>query len=107
MRCRYTLASSRFDIDNFKAYLATAHSVRDRLIESYNDTQSYFDQLGVKRVTYLSLEFLMGRSMQVSFSTAHSAIAVIRMHRYDTSQPWTAQSHAGSPCHALLPRNRA
>lgn len=39
-------------------------SIRDRLIESWNDTNAYFEQLQVKRVSYLSLEFLMGRSMQ-------------------------------------------
>jgi len=60
----YTLASSRFDFDESKAYLATAHSVRDRLIESWNDTNQYFDEKQAKRVAYLSLEFLMGRSMQ-------------------------------------------
>lgn len=38
--------------------------MRDRLIESWNDTNQYFEQLQVKRVSYLSLEFLMGRSMQ-------------------------------------------
>jgi hypothetical protein len=41
----YTLASSRFDFDQLKAYLATAHSVRDRLIESWNDTNQYFEEL--------------------------------------------------------------
>lgn len=39
-------------------------SVRDRLIESWNDTNAHFDAHKVKRVAYLSLEFLMGRSMQ-------------------------------------------
>ena len=60
----YTLASSRFDFDAGKAYRACAHSLRDRLIESWNDTNQHFDALAVKRVAYLSLEFLMGRSMQ-------------------------------------------
>lgn len=35
----YTLARTRFDFDNFGAYQASAYSVRDRLIESWNDTQ--------------------------------------------------------------------
>jgi hypothetical protein len=39
-------------------------SIRDRLIESWNDTNYHFEQMQVKRVSYLSLEFLMGRSMQ-------------------------------------------
>lgn len=39
-------------------------SVRDRLIESWNDTNAFFVHEDVKRVSYLSLEYLMGRSMQ-------------------------------------------
>ena len=34
----YTLARTRFNFDNFGAYQAAAYSVRDRLIESWNDT---------------------------------------------------------------------
>ena len=41
-------------------------SVRDRLIERYKDTQLYFKDKKVKRVAYLSLEFLLGRSLQNS-----------------------------------------
>jgi glycogen/starch/alpha-glucan phosphorylase-like protein len=37
--------------------------VRDRLIESWNDTQQYFREQDPKRVYYLSMEFLMGRSL--------------------------------------------
>lgn len=57
----YTLARTRYNMDPFGAYQATALSVRDRLIESWNDTQQYFTERDVKRVYYLSLEFLMGR----------------------------------------------
>jgi len=39
---------------------ATAYSVRDRLIESWNDTQQWFKDTDPKRVYYLSMEFLMG-----------------------------------------------
>ena len=38
----YTLARSRFKFDEQEAYMATAFSVRDRLIESWNDTNTYF-----------------------------------------------------------------
>ncbi|OZJ04525.1 hypothetical protein BZG36_03986 [Bifiguratus adelaidae] len=54
-----TLARNAYNMDNFGAYQATAHSVRDRLIKDWNDTQ----QANPKRVYYLSLEFLLGRSM--------------------------------------------
>jgi starch phosphorylase len=60
----YTLARTRFDFDNFGAYQAAAYAVRDRLIESWNDTQQYHEHLDSKRVYYFSLEFLMGRTFQ-------------------------------------------
>lgn len=47
----YTLARSRFNFDNQEAYQATAYSLRDRLIEAWNDTQNYFRY-------FLSISFL-------------------------------------------------
>ncbi len=38
----YTLARSRVNFDNFEAYQATSLSLRDRLIERWNDTQTWF-----------------------------------------------------------------
>ncbi len=38
----YTLARSRYKFDEQEAYMATAFSVRDRLIEAWNDTNTYF-----------------------------------------------------------------
>ncbi|RHZ79651.1 hypothetical protein Glove_143g17 [Diversispora epigaea] len=58
-----TLARSVYNIDNFSAYQATAHTVRDRLIKRWNDTQQAHAEVGPKRVYYLSLEFLLGRSL--------------------------------------------
>ncbi|CAN6689753.1 unnamed protein product [Malus baccata var. baccata] len=62
----YTVARSRFSFDDFEAYQALAHSVRDRLIERSHDTQLYFKRKDPKRVYFLSLEFLMGRSLSNS-----------------------------------------
>eukprot|EP00850_Spirogloea_muscicola_P014823 SM000109S14137 [mRNA] locus=s109:79435:85572:- [translate_table: standard] len=59
----YTLARSRYNFDSYEAYQAVAHSVRDRLIESWNDTEQHFRQVDPKRIYYLSMEFLMGRSL--------------------------------------------
>ena len=50
-----------FDRGSF--YQATAHSVRDRLIERWTDTQQFYASRDCKRTYYLSLEFLVGRSM--------------------------------------------
>ncbi|TPX34591.1 glycogen phosphorylase [Synchytrium microbalum] len=57
-----TLARSSFNMDTFAAYQATAYSVRDRLIERWNRTQQHFTSKDPKRIYYLSLEFLLGRT---------------------------------------------
>ncbi len=38
--------------------------MRDRLIEFYNDTVEYFAEQNPKRAYYMSIEFLLGRSLQ-------------------------------------------
>ncbi|GAM22888.1 hypothetical protein SAMD00019534_060630 [Acytostelium subglobosum LB1] len=60
----YTLARTKYNFDSFSAYQGSAYSVRDRLIERWNETQQYYTEKDPKRVYYLSLEFLMGRSLQ-------------------------------------------
>ena len=57
------MGRSRYRFDNFEAYQAASLSVRDRLIESWNDTNQHYRQTDPKRVYYLSMEFLMGRSL--------------------------------------------
>ena len=41
-----------------------ASSLRDRLIECFNDTNEQISEKDPKRVFYLSSEFLLGRLMQ-------------------------------------------
>jgi len=60
----YTLARDRGQFDQLGAYQATAHSVRDRLLEYWNDTNFRFGELDAKQVYYLSIEFLLGRTLQ-------------------------------------------
>jgi len=60
----YTLARHRMQFDKPTAYQSTAYSVRDRLIEHWNDTNLFWSENNPKRVFYLSIEFLMGRSLQ-------------------------------------------
>ena len=59
----YTLARRRYKFDKSSFYQATAHSVRDRLIERWTDTQQFYAARDGKRMYYLSLEFLVGRSL--------------------------------------------
>lgn len=60
----YTLAKTRFDFKMLHCYQAVAHSVRDRLVESFNDTHRHFTTAAPKKIYYLSLEFLIGRCLQ-------------------------------------------
>jgi starch phosphorylase len=60
----FTLARTRFSINNKSCYESAALSVRDRLIEIWNDTQIHITKVNPKRVYYLSIEYLMGRSFQ-------------------------------------------
>ena len=61
---QYTLARTRFDFKTIHCYQGAAHSVRDRLIEYFNDTNRCLNLSGKKKVYYLSLEFLIGRCFQ-------------------------------------------
>jgi len=60
----YTIARSRFTFDCFSAYLAASYSVRDRLIELFNDTMEYFISTKAKQIYYVSIEFLLGRFLR-------------------------------------------
>lgn len=59
----YSIGRTRYRFDDFEAYQAASLSVRDRLIESWNDTNQFYREADPKRVYYLSMEFLMGRSL--------------------------------------------
>ena len=52
----YTLARTRFNFDNMGAYQATAYSVRDRLLEAWNDTQQYHTVSNRSSLSLLQME---------------------------------------------------
>ncbi len=60
----YSLCELQRHVDtSWEPYVATALAVRDRLIESWVRTHdAYYDQ-DAKRVYYMSMEFLMGRTL--------------------------------------------
>merc|ERR1740138_747666 len=60
----YSLACTRFGFTQQDAYRATAFAVRDRLLESFNDTNTWYAEQDVKKGYYLSAEYLMGRAFQ-------------------------------------------
>ena len=60
----FTLSKTRFDINSQYLFQGTALSVRDRLLEQWNDTQLYIRMNNPKKIYYLSIEFLLGRLLQ-------------------------------------------
>jgi len=60
---RQTLARDRYSATNRDRYYALALAVRDQLVERWIATQQAHHKRNVKRVYYLSLEFLIGRMM--------------------------------------------
>jgi starch phosphorylase len=62
-RMMYTVAKDAHTATDFDAYMALSYAVRDRLMERWFKTQSSYYQADAKRVYYLSLEFLMGRTL--------------------------------------------
>jgi starch phosphorylase len=58
---RRTLAKDRYSATDRDRYFALALTVRDRLIDRWISTQQTHHSRNVKRIYYLSLEFLIGR----------------------------------------------
>ncbi|MBL7006389.1 MAG: glycogen/starch/alpha-glucan phosphorylase [Spirochaetia bacterium] len=60
---KYTLGCDRYSASIHDKYYSLALTVKDRLIHQWIKTQQSHHKNGVKRIYYLSLEFLMGRAM--------------------------------------------
>ncbi|KAJ1962176.1 Non-essential glycogen phosphorylase, partial [Dipsacomyces acuminosporus] len=62
MHLTATFLRTPANIDSAHAYLASAFSVRDRLLQRWNLTNEYHTRVNAKRIYYMSLEFLIGRT---------------------------------------------
>jgi starch phosphorylase len=60
---KYTLGCNDSEVDPEYLYRAMAVAVRDRLMTHWHETQRRMADSGQKKVYYLSLEFLIGRSL--------------------------------------------
>ena len=59
----YTLGKDKYTATGYDAYNALAYAVRDKLVERWLDTQQAYYNSDYKRVYYISMEFLMGRTL--------------------------------------------
>ncbi|CAK0780012.1 glycogen phosphorylase [Gammaproteobacteria bacterium] len=63
LRLTYSLAKEQTAATVHDWFLALAYAVRDRLTDRWMDTQRVHEEMDAKQVYYLSLEFLIGRSL--------------------------------------------
>ena len=59
----FTLGRDEHGKSRFYLYSALALTIRDRLVERWSRTRHRYIENGAKRIHYLSLEFLMGRTL--------------------------------------------
>jgi starch phosphorylase len=60
-RMMYSVARDQYNATDLDSFHAIAYAVRDRIMERWFATQDAYYRQDVKRVYYLSLEFLLGR----------------------------------------------
>ncbi|MBE7439328.1 MAG: glycogen/starch/alpha-glucan phosphorylase [Spirochaetales bacterium] len=62
----YTLGKFKNDVTGADIYQALALTIRDHLVDRWNETQELYRKNRVRRVYYLSLEFLLGRLLMTN-----------------------------------------
>lgn len=62
----YALGKDKYTATPFDIYNALAYTVRDRMVERWLDTQQAYYNEDPKRIYYVSMEFLMGRTLENS-----------------------------------------
>lgn len=62
----YTLAMTRFDFNNFGCAQAAAYSLRDRTIESWNDTNLFMKHQNARYIYIFSMEYVIERILNFS-----------------------------------------
>ena len=74
-----TLGRDKQHCTSHYLYEALAYTVRDRLMERWKETRFAYEEKGARRTCYLSLEFLMGRSLSNAMLNLGITDAVTRM----------------------------
>ncbi|MCL2760866.1 MAG: glycogen/starch/alpha-glucan phosphorylase, partial [Desulfuromonadales bacterium] len=60
----YTLGKDKYSATETDAMQALSYAVRDKLTERWLDTQESYYKKDYKRVYYVSMEFLIGRTLE-------------------------------------------
>jgi starch phosphorylase len=88
----YSQGKDEYSATPWDYYFATAHAVRDRLFDRWNKTQQSYYRNETRRVYYLSLEYLLGRSLEDSLvnlgihGTMQGALGELRLELSDIAR---------------------
>ena len=93
-----TLGRDKQHCTSHYLYEALAYTVRDRLMERWKETRYAYEEKDARRTCYLSLEFLMGRSLSNAMLNLGITDAVTRMlydYGIELEEVETAEHDAG------------
>ena len=94
----FSQCKNRFTAEDFDVYRSFALSVRDRLVEFWNDTQQTYLKKKCKQVNYFSLEYLIGRSLNnnlLNLGISQAGEDAIRKIGYDLEELQELEHDAG------------
>jgi starch phosphorylase len=94
---RYSLGKEWADVTKHDLLQALSLAVRDRMVEQMLETERRYRQAGAKRLYYLSMEFLMGRSLAnnlTNLGLKAQARDVLAKHGFDLNDLEEAERDA-------------
>ena len=95
---KYTVGVSREQAQRQDILNALAFAIRDRLIDGIEDTENRYNEAQAKRLYYLSMEFLVGQSLENNLRNLHlyeeTATALADLG-HDLSSLFDAEADAG------------
>ncbi|MCB1174995.1 MAG: glycogen/starch/alpha-glucan phosphorylase [Leptospiraceae bacterium] len=97
-RLEYSVGKYFHDTTEKDIYLALAYTIRNLLIDRYNATQQRFREKKARRVYYLSMEFLIGRSLEsnlIGLDIQDTVEKVIEALGYELEKLYGHEADAG------------
>ena len=97
-RMMYSVARDQYNATDLDAFHALAYATRDRIMERWFATQDAYYRQDVKRVYYLSLEFLLGRlliSNIINLGADDAYADAVRSLGLDLEKVSTCENDAG------------
>ena len=94
----FSQCKNRYTAEDFDIFRSFALSIRDRLVEFWNDTQQTYHKKKCKQVYYLSLEYLIGRSLKnnlLNLGISDAGEEAIRKIGYDLEEIQELEHDAG------------